>query len=120
MKDYIVLEINSKKEILGIFTIETPDEYLFVDNKEAILNHRIFENFIDEIFWLVVNELAYEVDKKIDNVYITFLDNDEEFICSIVIDKLKPKKGAYRRQIVDWQASGYTFKYVKEDLDDSN
>lgn len=64
MKDYIMLEINSKKECLGNVAIETPNEYLLVNNIDSILNHRIFEEFIDEIFWLTVNELAHEVDEK--------------------------------------------------------
>lgn len=114
MKDYIVLEINSKKERLGNFTIETPKEYLFVDNTEEIVNHSIFEEFTDGIFWLTVNELVYEVDKKIDNVYITFLNDDEELVCSIVIDKFKPKRGTYRIRAIDWEASGYTFKYTED------
>ena len=117
MKDYIVLEVNDKKEVLGSFTITTPNEYLLVNSIEPILNNRIFEEFIDEIFWLTVNKLMHEVDKKIDNVYITFLDDDEEFICSIVIDKLKPKRGVYRMRVVDWQASGYIFKYVEDDIE---
>lgn len=117
MKDYIVLEINGKKETLGCFTIETPKEYLFVDNTEEILNHCIFEEFIDEIFWLTVNELVQEVDKKINNVYINFLNNDDELVCSIVIDKFKPKRGIYRMRAIDWQASGYTFKYTEDELE---
>lgn len=115
MKDYIVLEINGKKDSLGSVTIKTPNEYLLVNNTEPILNNRIFEEFIDKIFWLTVNELVHEVDKKIDNVYITFLDDDEEFICSIVIDKFKPQRGIYRMKVVDWKTSGYTFKYIEEE-----
>lgn len=114
MKDYIVLEVNAKKETLGSFTIETPNEYLLVNSIEPILNNRIFKEFIDEIFWLTVNELVYEVDKKIDNVYITFLDDYEEFICSVVIDKFKPKRGTYRMRVLDWKASGYTLKFVED------
>ena len=114
MKDYIVLEINGKKEALGSVTIQTPNEYLLVNSTEPILNNRIFEEFIDKIFWLTVNELVHEVDKKIDNVYITFLDDYEEFICSIVIDKFKPKRRMYRTKVVDWQGSGYIFKYVED------
>ena len=118
MKDYIVLEINSKKETLGSIAIETPNEYLFVNDTDSIQNHCIFEEFIDSIFWLTINELVYEFDKKIDNVYVTFLDNDEELICSVVIDKLKPKRCVYQLSIIDWQASGYTFKFADEGLDD--
>ena len=114
MKDYIVLEINGKKETLGNIAICTPNEYLLVTNIESILNHRIFEELIDEIFWLTVNELAHEFDKKIDNVYITFLNDDEEFICSIVIDKFKPKRGTYRMRVIDWRANGHIFKFVDE------
>lgn len=114
MKNYIVLEINGKKEALGSVTIDTPNEYLLINSMEPILNNRIFEEFIDKIFWLTVNELVHEVDKKIDNVYITFLNDCEELVCSIVIDKFKPKRGIYRMRVVDWQASGYTFKYAED------
>lgn len=120
MKDYIVLEINGKKECLGNVTIDTPNEYLLANNTESILNNRIFEEFIDKIFWLTVNELVYEFDKKIDNVFIAFLDNNDTLTCSIVIDKFKPKKGTYRMRVMDWKMSGYTFKFVKDDLDDLN
>ena len=115
MKDYIVLEVNGKKECLGNVTIDTPNEYLLANNIESILNNRIFEEFIDKIFWLTVNDFSHEFDKKIDNVFITFLDNNEEFICSIVIDKFKPRKGIYRMKVIDWKLNGYTFKYVGND-----
>lgn len=114
MKDYIVLEVNGKKETLGSFTIDTPNEYLLAPNTESILNNRIFEEFIDRVFWLTVEELVNEVDKKINNVFITFIDDNEELICSIVIDKFKPKKGLYRMRVIDWQASGYIFKYTED------
>lgn len=115
MKDYIVLEINGKKGALGYVEIDTPNEFLLVNSTEPILNNRIFDEFIDEIFWFTVNELAYEVDKKINNVYITFLDNDEEFVCSIAIDKFKPRRGTYRMRVIDWKASGYTLKFTREE-----
>ena len=115
MKNYVALEVNNKKETLGSFTIKTPNELLLAPNTDSILNNRIFEEFIDEIFWLTVNELVHEVDKKINNVLVTFINNDDELICSILIDKLKPKRGIYRMQVIDWEESGYTFKYVDED-----
>lgn len=117
MKDYIVLEVNGKKETLGCFTIETPKEYLFADDTDYIVNHRIFDEFTDGIFWLTVNELVYEVDKKINNVFINFLNHNEELVCSIVIDKLKPKRRTYRVKVIDWEASGYTFKYTEDVLE---
>lgn len=115
MKDYIVLEINGKKERLGNIVIDTPNEYLLANNTESILNNRIFEEFIDETFWFTVNELVHEFDKKIDNVFITFLDNNDAFVCSIVIDKFKPKRGTYRMRVMDWKATGYTFKFVENE-----
>ena len=120
MKDYIVLEVNSKKETLGNFTVKTPNELLLAPNTDSIFNNRIFEEFIDEIFWLTVNELVYEVDKKINNVLVTFINNDEELICSILIDKFKPKRGIYRMQVINWEETDYTFKYVNDGLDDGN
>lgn len=120
MKDYIVLEINGKKECLGIFTINTPNEYLLVNNIESIVNNRIFEEFIDKVFLIVVNKLVYEVNKKINNVYITFLNDDKELICSIVIDKFRPRKNTYRMRAIDWQVGDYTLQYIEDDLDDVN
>lgn len=115
-----MLEINSKKECLGNMKIDTPNEFLLINNMESILNNRIFEEFIDEVFWLTINELAHEVDEKINNVYITFINNDEKFICSIVIDKFKPKRGTYRMRVIDWQTSGCIFKYVGDDVLNNN
>lgn len=115
MKDYIMLEINGKKKNLGYVTIDTPNEYLLVDSMEPILNNRIFDDFIDEIFLFTINELAHEVDKKINNVYITFLNDNEEFICSIVIDKFKPRRGTYRMRVINWKASGYIFKFAEKE-----
>ena len=117
MKDIIVLEINGKKDTLGSVEINTPSEYLLVNSIEPILNNRIFDEFIDEIFFLITEEIANEFDEKIDNVYVTFLDNNNEFVCSIVLDKLKPQKGTYRRKVIDWKANGYTFKYLDEEED---
>ena len=114
MKDIIVLEINSKKEVLGQIEIDAPSEFLLVNSIEPILNNRILDDFIDEIFMLTVEELANEVDGKIDNVYITFIDDNDEFVCSIVIDKLNRKKMAYRKKVIDWKSTGYTFKYADE------
>lgn len=115
MKDYIVLEINGKKCTLGSIEIDTPNEFLLINSIEPILNNRIFDDFIDKIFFLTVNELAYEIDEKIDNVYITFLNDDEEFVCSVIIDKFKPKRSTYRMRVIDWKASGYTFKFAEEE-----
>lgn len=113
MKDYIVLEINSKQGVLCQIEIETPNEFLLVDNIASLVNNRIFDQFIDEIFWLTVNEFAHEVDEKIDNVYVTFLNDYEELVCSIVIDKFKPRRSTYRMRIINWQASGHIFKYAE-------
>ena len=114
MKDIIVLEINSKKEVLGQIEIDTPSQFLLVNSIEPVLNNRILDDFIDEIFMLTVEELANEVDGKIDNVYITFIDDNDEFVCSIVIDKLNRKKMTYRKKVIDWKSTGYTFKYADE------
>lgn len=114
MKDIIVLEINSKKEVLGQIEIDTPSQFLLVNSIEPVLNNRIFDDFIDEIFMLTVEELASEVDGKIDNVYITFIDDNDEFVCSIVIDRLNRKKMTYRKKVIDWKSTGYTFKYADE------
>ena len=111
MKNYIVLEVNGRKETLGQFTINTPNEYLLVNNMESILNSHIFEEFIDEIFLVVVNEISHQVDKKINNVYIAFINDNEEFICFVVIDKLKPKRGTYRTRVIDLHKSGYIVQF---------
>ena len=114
MKDVVVLEINSKKEVLGQVEIDTPSQFLLVNSTEPVLNNRILEDFIDEIFMLTIEEFANEVDGKIDNVYITFIDDNDEFVCSIVIDKLNHKKKTYRMKVIDWKSTGYTFKYADE------
>lgn len=115
MKDIIVLEINSKKDVLGQIEIDTPNEFLLITNTESILNNRIFEDFIDDMFFLTINELSQEFEEKIDNVYITFIDNDDVFICSVVIDRLNPKKSTYRMKVVDWQSTRQIFKYMSNE-----
>lgn len=115
MKNIIVLEVNGKKKCLGNITIDTPNEFLLVNSAEPVLNNRIFESFVDSLFYLITEKLVNEFDEKIDNVYATFMDNDGVFVLSVVLDKLKPKKGTYRIRIIDWQASGYTFKYVEDE-----
>lgn len=117
MKDIVVLEINSKKDTLGQIEINTPTQFLLVNSIEPILNNRVFDEFTDQIFDLVTNELADELDKKIDNVYVTFIDDRDEFICSVVLDKLRPKRGSYRIRVIDWKSNGYTFKYLDEEED---
>ena len=123
LKYILSLEINSKKETLGNIEIKTPNEFILASNTEQIVNCHIFNDFLDDMFLLITEELANEFDKKIDNVYITFVDEREVFVCSIVLDKFKPKRDAYRMNIIDWQASGYTFKYADDndsDLNDNN
>lgn len=115
MKDTIVLEINGKRDKLGYVEIDTPNELLLSNNIDAIVNNRIFEEFIDGAFFFVVEDLAKEYDKKIKNVFITFVDNNDEFICSVMLDKLKPKRCTYRMKIIDWKANGYTFKFVDDE-----
>ncbi len=120
MKDFIVLEVNNKKECLGNITINTPNEFLLVNSAEPVLNNRIFDAFVDELFLFITQELANEFDKKIDNVYTTLIDDNDNFVLSIVLDKFKPKKGVYRMRIIDWESSGYTFKYAEEDIGGSD
>ena len=114
MKDVVVLEINGKKEVLGQIEMDTPSQFLLVNSTEPVLNNCALDNFIDEIFVLTVEEFANEVNGKIDNVYITFIDDNDEFVCSIVIDKLNHKKMTYRMKVIDWKSTGYTFKYLDE------
>ena len=115
MKNIIVLEINSKKDVLGQIEIDTPNEFLLITNTESILNNHIFEDFIDEIFFYTINKLSQEFEEKFDNVYITFIDNDDVFICSIVLDKLNSKRNTYRMKVIDWQSTGQTFKYMDDE-----
>ena len=113
MKDIITLEINSKKDVLCNIDVRTPSEFLLIkENTESIINNRIFEEFIDGMFMLVTEEVQPNFKEKIDNVYITFINRNDEFICSIVLNKLNKKKGTYRIGVTDWQASGYIFKYA--------
>lgn len=120
LKNIVVLEINGKKDVLGHVEVETPSEFMFASETEQILNCHIFEDFIDRIFTLTTEEFMHEFDKKIDNVYITFIDEDDAFVCSVVIDKFNLKKQTYRIRFTDWQSTGHTFKYVDSEDGDFN
>lgn len=122
LKDVVVLEINGKKDVLGHVEVKTPSEFMFVSETEQILNCHVFEDFIDGMFALTIEEFMHEFDKKIDNVYITFINENDNFICSVIIDKFNPKKQTYRMRLQDWQATGYTFKYAdsEDDFNDSD
>lgn len=116
MKDIIILEINGKKNALGNIEINTPSEFMFLqETTEAIVNSRIFDDFVSDMFGFITEEIQLDFDEKIDNVYITFIGNDDVFICSVVLDKINKRRGTYRVGITDWQASGYKFKYATED-----
>lgn len=113
MKNFITLEINGKKDVLGNIELRTPSEFMFMEDRtEAIINCRIFDEFVDDMFMLITEEIQPDLNEKIDDVYITFIGNDDIFICSVVLDKLNKRKGTYRVSITDWQASGYHFKYA--------
>lgn len=116
MKDYIILEINSKKETLDFIQIATPTPYILCNNMEAVMNNRIFDEFMDEIFSLAVDELQNDYDKKINNIYVTFFDKNEVSVCSFVLSKLKPKKRTYKLKAIDWETEGRKFKYVKQEI----
>ena len=122
LKDSVILEVNGKKDMLRQIEVETPSEFIFANNTKQILNCHIFAEFIDVVFELITDELAHEFDEKINNVYTTFIDEDDEFVCSVIIDKLKPKKQTYRIKVTDWQSSGYRLKYVEnnDNSDDFN
>lgn len=120
LKNTIMLEFNSKKDVLGQIELKTPSEFMFASNTEQIVNCRILEDFIDDMFTLITEEFVYEFREKIDNVYVTFMGEDGTFICSIVIDKLNPKKQRYRTRTVDWQSSGYTFRYENDGYDSND
>ena len=116
MKDVIVLEVNGKDDVLCQIEIETPNEFFLINDTEPILNNRIFEDFIDEVFLFIVDEIIPEFGKKnIKDVYVTFIDNYDEFICSLVFDRFKLRRKRYRVKLIDWKKSGYVFKYVNED-----
>ena len=116
LKNIVVLEINGKKDVLGHVEVETPSEFMFASETEQILNCHVFEDFIDGMFALTIEEFIHEFDKKINNVYINFINEDDKFVCSIIIDKFKPKRKTYRMRLIDWQASGFTFKYLKPEF----
>lgn len=115
MKDIMVLEINNKKNTLGNIEINTLNEFLLMNNTESIINSRIFDDFVDSMFVFITEEIQLDFKEKIDNVYITFIGNDDVFICSVVLDKINKRRGTYRVGITDWQASGYKFKYATEE-----
>lgn len=120
LKSTIMLEFNSKKDVLGQIELKTPSEFMFASNTEQIVNCSILEDFIDDMFTLITEEFVYEFREKIDNVYVTFMGEDGTFICSIVIDKLNPKKQRYRIRTVDWQSSDYTFRYENDGYDSND
>lgn len=120
LKNTVMLEVNGKKDVLGQVEIETPSEFMFSTVTEQILNCHIFEEFIDEVFIFTIEHLVHEFEEKIKNVYITFIDKDDEFVCSIVIDRFKPKKEMYRMRVIDWQATGKVFKYACSEDEDYN
>ena len=115
MKDYIILEINGKKETLEFLRMPTPNQYILCNNMDAVVNNRIFNEFIDEVFELTVDELQNEYKEKINNVCLTFFDNNDVSVCSFVLDKLNPKKHTYRLKKIDWVSNGRRFKYVKNE-----
>ena len=117
LKDIVVLEINSKKGVIGQIEVETPSEFMLANYTEQILNCHVFNEFIDNIFDITIEELSKEFDEKINSVYVTFINEYDEFVCSIVIDKLNPKKKRYRVGVLDWQSSEYVFKY-EENVND--
>lgn len=117
MKDIIALEFYSKKNLLGQAEMDTPPEFIFTgDTTDSILNNRIFNDFIDNMFYLVTKELSGEFDEKIDSVYITFINDNNELICSIIMDKFKPRLGVCRVDVKDWQSTGYIFKYAEDEI----
>lgn len=120
LKNTIMLEFNSKKDVLGQIELKTPSEFMSASNTEQIVNCSIFEAFIDDMFALITEEFVYEFREKIGNVCVTFMGEDGTFICSIVIDKLNPKRQRYRTRVVDWQSSDYTFKYENDGYDSND
>lgn len=120
LKNTIMLEFNSKKDVLGQIKLKTPSEFMFANNTEQIVNCSIFEDFIDDMFTLITEEFVYKFKEKIVNAYVTFMGENGMFVCSIVIDRLNPKKQRYRTRVVDWQSSGCTFKYKDDSYDSSD
>lgn len=115
MRDIICLEINGKKGVLDNIELPTPKEFLLIpETTTAIVENRIFNDFIDETFMFITEVLSKRFKEKIDNVYVTFMNSDNVFICSAVISKMNAKNGTYRLGITDWQGSGYIFKYADD------
>lgn len=120
LKNIVVIEANNKDDVLCQVEIHTPSEFMFASTTEQILNCSIFDDFIDEVFLYATSELRDECmrehGKKIQSVYVTFINNeDDSFICSIILDRMKPKRGTYRVSVNDWQATGCTLKYADPD-----
>lgn len=65
LKNTIVLEFNSKKDVLGQIELKTPSEFMFANNTEQIVNCSIFEDFIDDMFTLITEEFVYKFKEKI-------------------------------------------------------
>lgn len=115
MKDYIILEINSRRKALEYIQIPTPSPYILCNNMEAIMNNRIFDEFMDDVFALTIDELQNDYKKKITNVYVTFFDNHDVSVCSFVLYRLNPKKRTYKLKKIDWVSIGKRFKFVKNE-----
>lgn len=123
MKNVIVLEIGDKKNnVLEQIEIATPNEFILANanSVESILTNRIFDEFADDVFTFVTEEIWDDYNEKIHSVYATFINDDDEFICSVVFDKFKPKRSKYRMKVIDWKANGYVMKYENEEENPSS
>ena len=123
MKNIVFAEItNSEGVVVDNIGFDVPRKLLKFNHVDDLAaNEDVFE-FLDDIIYEIVYgyfDGAQDLD-IIYEIYITFVNDDKNFICSFKLTEIgeffnedKDKYYLnYKIGIVDWENSGYIFRYA--------
>ena len=111
MKNYYNVEVSYKDKVIGVTDAVTPSQFMFgEDTTEKIINNRIFNDLCKEIF-----ESVAEQFDKFDIIMVTFIDDDDFFICSIGFLRHRFRKKIFDVVVHDWKGNDLQLKFSERE-----
>ena len=110
---YTETEFKDKQVFRNEFELEDSSRYYYYNSTERIIEDKDLQNTVFEIYASLLDN--YPACAKIKNIMVTFVGNDDCFICSIKFYKINHKTMKFKSSIIDWYGNNIQLKFVDKE-----
>lgn len=127
MKNVVFAEITDREgAVVNNIEFAVPKRFLYFNHVDDLADNGGIFDFLNEIIHKIVYEY-FDGGKDLDIIHqvaVTFVNDDRNFICSFNLYDIEEEFDEdeedfylnYKIGIIDWENSGYIFKYA-DDVD---